>query len=216
VHESPHALVIGLPSAIRRAPGRFPALVVIPQCPRDRTWNEPGTMAVAMAALDRSRREFGGDPASASLTGLSIGGYGTWYLAAHHPTRFAVLGVVCGGIHPPAVLRDVMPGHGFDTTGDPSAWVAARVAHIPTWIFHGSDDGIVPAEEWADGARARGGGRRRALHGVPARGARRLNTRRRRRGVRALVDPQPAAGDDVRSGVRAAGADVHTQRPVEV
>jgi predicted peptidase len=138
---------IGLPSAIRRAPERFPAIVVMPQCPRDRTWNEPGTMASALAALDRSLREFGGDPARVSLTGLSMGGYGTWYLAAHHPERFAALGVVCGGVHPPAMLRDVMPGHGFETTGDPYAWVAERVAQTPVWIFHGSDDAIVPVTE---------------------------------------------------------------------
>jgi predicted peptidase len=146
----------GLPSAIRRARDRFRAIVVMPQCPHDRTWNEPDMVAVALAALDRSLREFNGDPARVSLTGLSMGGYGTWHLAAHHPERFAALGVVCGGIRPPAVLRDVMTDPTADPAVDPYVWTAERIGRTPVWIFHGADDGIVPVSESRRMARALG------------------------------------------------------------
>jgi predicted peptidase len=138
----------GLGPAIRRHPERFPALVVFPQTPANGTpgWQQVGGR-IALAALDNTLAEFRGDPSRVVLTGLSIGGNGAWFLAYHHPERFAGLLVVCGfvverkGSMYPILYPSIVPG-----ATNPSAAVAQKVAHIPTWIFHGDADRTVPVE----------------------------------------------------------------------
>jgi len=143
----------GLAHAIRQNPDRFPAVVVFPQSPQGGT---PGFQAfgerIALAELDQSMKEFNADPSRVYLTGLSMGGNGSWYLAYHHPDRFAAVVVVCGfigeregtaararGVHyPPIVPASV---------ADPYAAIAQRIARLPIWIFHGDADPTVPVEE---------------------------------------------------------------------
>jgi hypothetical protein len=57
------------------------------------------------------------------LTGLSMGGFGTWNLAMTWPGRFAAIAPICGGGNPR------------------NAW---SIRHIPTWVFHGAKDPVVP------------------------------------------------------------------------
>lgn len=138
---------VGLGSAIRRHPERYPAIVVFPQRAVDKNWQGPGAQ-LALAALDQSIAEFKTDPARVYLTGLSMGGNGAWYLAFHHPDRFAALVVVCGFVSQRrgssgsdyAAIADV-PG------ADPFADVARRIARLPVWIVHGDQDKAVPVEE---------------------------------------------------------------------
>lgn len=138
----------GLAPAIGRHPERFPALAVFPQSPANGTpgWQGVGGR-IALAALDKTIEEFRGDPSRVTLTGLSIGGNGAWYLAYHYPERFAGLLVVCGfvaermGSMYPILYPSLVPG-----MKDPSAAVAQRIAYIPTWIFHGDVDRTVPVE----------------------------------------------------------------------
>ena len=52
-----------------------------------------------------------------------MGGYGSWDTAIRHPNLWAALVPVCG-------------------KGDPT--MAERIKHIPTWIFHGAKDSVVP------------------------------------------------------------------------
>jgi predicted peptidase len=90
---------VGLGTAVRRFAARYPALIVFPQARADSLWT--GTMEdQAMAALAAVEREFRTDPRRVYLTGNSMGGYGTWHFALHHPGRFAALVVVCGGVMP--------------------------------------------------------------------------------------------------------------------
>jgi predicted peptidase len=139
----------GLAPAIHRHPERFPALVVFPQSPANGTpgWQGIGGR-IALAALDNTIEELRGDKSRVTLTGLSIGGNGVWYLAYHHPERFAALLVVCGfvaerkGTMYPVLYPSLVPG-----ATEPYAAVAQRVVHIPTWIFHGEADGTVPVEQ---------------------------------------------------------------------
>ena len=56
---------------------------------------------LAMTALHNATREFHGDTNRTYLTGISMGGYGSWYLAQKYPHTFAALVIICGGIHPP-------------------------------------------------------------------------------------------------------------------
>ena len=133
----------GLGRAIRVNRDRFPAVIVMPQCLTDKWWTDEKMSAVALAALDRTMQEFKGDPDRVYLTGLSMGGYGSWYLAERHAARWAALAPVCGGIRPPAAFRDRLPDPGDAAY----ARAAEAVKSLPTWIFHGGADNVVPAEE---------------------------------------------------------------------
>lgn len=117
---------------------RFPCWLLAVQCPEDEKWadvpwsevmpsplpKEP-TRAVraVLAAMERVQREHAVDPDRVYLTGLSMGGYGAWDLAARFPGRFAAVLPICGG--------------GDETT-------APRLAEVPIWAFHGAEDPGVP------------------------------------------------------------------------
>lgn len=96
----------------------LPFIVVSPQSP-GRGWNP----AALNALLDDLTAHYRVDKDRVYLTGLSMGGFGTWALAAAHPERFAAIAPVCGG-------------------GDPKQ--AQRLKDIPTWVFHGAKDPTVP------------------------------------------------------------------------
>lgn len=134
---------VGLGAAIRLHAERFPAIVVMPQAPPDSIWR--GSVAQgALAALDRTVREFHGDRSRLYLTGLSMGGYGVWTLALERPTAFAAIVSVCGGLLPPPHMAQLTAG----VTGpDPYATVARRLPDIPIWLFHGAADSVVPVTE---------------------------------------------------------------------
>lgn len=138
---------IGLPAVLRERPD-FPALVVMPQSPRDAWWGSPEIERLALAALDAAVAEFGGDPDRTYLTGLSLGGYGTWAFAYRHPERFAALVPVCGGVSPARSRLPVPAWHpAAIRPEDPWAETARVVAGIPAWVFHGAEDRRVPTEE---------------------------------------------------------------------
>jgi len=135
---------VGLGSAIRRFADRFPAIVVFPQSrPAPAAWS--GDMAeVALKMLDETEREYATDRDRVYLTGLSMGGSGTWYLAYRHPDRFAALLVACGRIQSNANTRDpVVPA----ADGNPFTALANRLKGTPIWIFHGGADTTVPVDE---------------------------------------------------------------------
>ena len=85
--------------AVRNHPDRWPFIVVMPQVPfSHHHWTDPDMMQMAMAELDASIKEFRGDPQRIYLTGLSLGGYGTWEIAKNWPHKFAAIVPVCGGV----------------------------------------------------------------------------------------------------------------------
>lgn len=99
----------------------FPFVVVSPQCPKD-VWWQPHELT---ALLDEVERLYKIDPERIYVTGLSMGGFGTWALAAHTPDRFAAIAPICGG------------GEVFWTR---------RMKELPVWVFHGGQDTGVPLE----------------------------------------------------------------------
>jgi predicted peptidase len=116
----------GIGNAIRKQEKTFPFLTILPQSHK-RTWNassEDGKRA--MAILDLVTKEYNGDPNRTYLTGLSMGGYGTWSLAMAHPERWAAIAPICGGGN----VKD-----------------AAKIAKIPCWDFHGDADTAVNVEQ---------------------------------------------------------------------
>jgi predicted peptidase len=110
------------PPKLIAAGQELPFVVISPQCPEDHWW-DPQTLiplidtVCATHAIDEER---------IYLTGLSMGGFGTWTLALTYPNRFAAIAPICGG-------------------GSP--YVVDRIAHIPAWVFHGARDPVVPLYE---------------------------------------------------------------------
>lgn len=137
----------GLGPYLRQHADTFPAVVVFPQAPDETEWTEVAG-PIAFATLDAAMNEFNGDPDRVSLTGMSMGGYGTWELAMQQPARFAALVPVCGGIT--VDWTDARPGlraHSVGNAADPFAAAAQRLKDIPVWIFHGGQDNVVPPSQ---------------------------------------------------------------------
>ena len=131
--------LVGIGPYLRAHQDRFPAIVVFPQAPDETEW--AGNADLVFATLDAATREFHGDPDRTYLTGLSMGGYGTWDMAMRAPGRFAALAPVCGGVvHP---RRPSMGVSGIAGAANPYAAVAARLKDTPVWQFHGALDDVV-------------------------------------------------------------------------
>jgi predicted peptidase len=132
---------VGLAPAIRQNPSRYPAIVVFPQVPRDSQWvGTPADMAVA--ALQQTMREFHVDPTRVYLTGLSMGGHGTWYVAYRHPELFAAVVPICGWVREFAQFRGSVPVVSGDSA-QVMPMLVQRLAKVPIWIFHGEVDQVV-------------------------------------------------------------------------
>ena len=98
--------------------------MVSPQCPRSpESWPLPSQQALLVALLDHIVKTYKVDEDRIYLTGLSMGGYGSWRLAADHPERFAAVVPICGA----------------GKTAD-----AERLKNLPIWAWHGTDDPAVP------------------------------------------------------------------------
>ncbi len=116
----------GPPKLIAREEKEFPFVVVSPQCPQDGWWSNEDQIEMLGALLDHILSRYRIDRDRIYVTGLSMGGFGTWRLAAKHPDRFAAIAPICGG-------------------GDPGD--AASISHLPVWVFHGANDNVVALEK---------------------------------------------------------------------
>lgn len=110
--------VHGLPRLINEGK-EFPFIVVSPQCPEEVFWSTD----VLSALLDEIEANYRVDKNRIYVTGLSMGGNGTWSLALAEPNRFAAIAPVCGWSVPS---------------------VACTIKHLPIWVFHGAKDDVVP------------------------------------------------------------------------
>ncbi|MGQ9798187.1 MAG: prolyl oligopeptidase family serine peptidase [Ignavibacterium sp.] len=102
----------------------FPFILVSPQCPEGTRWNYLTLSLITL--LDEIESKYRVDKNRIYLTGLSMGGQGTWSLALAQPNRFAAIAPICGWT---------------DT------WEVCKISHIPTWVFHGAKDDVVPVTE---------------------------------------------------------------------
>jgi predicted peptidase len=115
----------------------FPFILISPQCPTKAWWTSE--VPALKALLDDVAARFNVDPDRVYVTGLSMGGFGTWALALDQPKRFAALAPICG-------------------RGDPSK--VAVLKDVPIWVFHGGKDTTVPlscSEEMVNALKAAGG-----------------------------------------------------------
>ena len=138
---------VGVGGAIRRYVDRFPAVVVMPQCRKNLWWTQDVMQEQALAAFEQSVKEFNGDSDQFYLTGISMGGYGSWSIAAKHPGKFAALVPICGGIRPPARVQIPDTNNSTDPNVNPYAETARKIGKTPVWIFHGGADPVVPPDE---------------------------------------------------------------------
>lgn len=117
--------------------GKYPCYVLAPQCPKKQLWAEhhgDGSMKkeptmpmkLLIELISKVSKEFPIDPERIYVTGLSMGGYGTWDLLARFPNKFAAGVPICGG-------------------GD--IRTASAIKHIPIWAFHGAKDNVVPPRQ---------------------------------------------------------------------
>ncbi len=119
----------GPPEKVTSEPD-FPVILVSPQCPDGEIWSNDKLLAL----LDEITRNYAVDKSRTYLTGLSMGGYGTWNLGLSHPELFAAIAPICGGgefISPYLSSRD-----------KPEA-----LQTLGIWAFHGAKDPVVPLAE---------------------------------------------------------------------
>jgi predicted peptidase len=116
---------------------QFPFILLSPQCPENAWWTEETDMLSAL--IDKIETKYRVDRSRIYLTGMSMGGYGTWALATMEPNRFAAIAPLCGA------------GNVF------TAW---KLKDVPMWVFHGDQDHAVPlmrSQEMVDAVKAAGG-----------------------------------------------------------
>jgi len=97
----------------------LPFIIVSPQCLPTESWN-PWEVNFL---IDQIRRKYRVDDDRIYLTGLSMGGFGTWETAWQFPERFAAVAPICGSFAPDRV---------------------AKLRDLPIWVFHGDKDTSVP------------------------------------------------------------------------
>jgi predicted peptidase len=102
--------------------------------------------AMALKTLDLSSKEFNGDPEHTYLTGLSMGGYGSWAIASSNPHKFAAIAVICGGVLVPQRIAEQLKIPATQGA-DPYTPVAQKIGKTPVWIFHGAVVSVVPVSE---------------------------------------------------------------------
>ncbi len=132
---------VGIGRTIRLNPDRFPCLVLMPQCPDNKFWDAMFPAMEAMMA--QTKAGYTVDEKRVTLTGLSLGGYGTWLWGSMKTDTFAALMPVCGGGNP-MDLKRLSPDMTPDSFGTMEERVA-RLATRPVWAFHGKADDVVPA-----------------------------------------------------------------------
>ncbi|MHC4116519.1 MAG: carboxylesterase family protein [Planctomycetota bacterium] len=102
----------------------LPFIVVSPQCPSGVWWNDK--LDVLINLLDDVVSRYKVDKERVYLTGLSMGGYGSWALGSRYPDRFAAIAPICGG---------------------GTRIMAFGLTKTPIWAFHGAKDKVVPLDE---------------------------------------------------------------------
>jgi predicted peptidase len=116
---------VGIGTGIKQREKTFPFIVVIPQSEK-RTWQADSPDAQrALAMLDETCKSYKTDKHRVYLTGLSMGGFGTWSLAVKYPEKWAAIVPICG-------------------RGDVKS--AEKIKELPCWCFHGDADPTVKVD----------------------------------------------------------------------
>ena len=115
----------GIPKIVKTQKD-FPFIAVSPQCPTEYVWRDKKMLQAVESLMLKIIKNYRIDKTRVYVTGLSMGGYGTWTLAARRPDLFAAAVPICGG-------------------GDPATVNVLK--NLPIWVFHGGLDKVVLPEE---------------------------------------------------------------------
>jgi predicted peptidase len=115
----------GIPKIVKTQKD-FPFIAVSPQCPTEYVWRDKKMLQAVESLILNIIKNYRIDKTRVYVTGLSMGGYGTWALAARRPELFAAAVPICGG-------------------GDPATVNVLK--NLPIWVFHGGLDKVVLPEE---------------------------------------------------------------------
>lgn len=128
----------GLGNAIKLAEDKWNFIVIFPQKPKGRGGFSEHEKLI-LDILAKTKKEYQVDEKRLYITGLSMGGYGTWMLTCKYPAMFAAAAPICGG-------------------GNPAE--AEKIKDLPIWNFHGDKDTAVPikkSQDMIDALKAAGG-----------------------------------------------------------
>jgi predicted peptidase len=136
VSELDRVCAVALPKHLLSGAAYANAIVLCPQCPCDKVWNQ--FIYDVKALCDRVAAKYRVDLNRISVTGLSMGGYGTWEIGMTFPGFFSALAPICGG---------------------GMSWRTPALKGKPVWAFHGNADSVVSITNSIDmvnGARKNG------------------------------------------------------------
>lgn len=123
-----NAVAVHGPPKLVAAGREFPFILASPQCPANTVWDTE-TLA---GLLDELQASLPVDSKRVYVTGLSMGGYGTWALSLKYPDRFAAVAPICGGGER---IRALLPSQ------------REALKTLGVWAFHGAKDNVVPISE---------------------------------------------------------------------
>ena len=129
-YDSEYVLSVGLPAVLLldEEPDNFEFVVITPQANPGQSWWSPGQLELLDGVVTNALDTYLVDPDRVYVTGLSMGGYGSWWLATSYPEKYA------------AVVS--ISGSGYQSTLLPDAEFTCRMADIPVWGIHGESDQI--------------------------------------------------------------------------
>lgn len=113
----------GPPQMVERGE-KFPFILISPQCPKEDAWSSQTQQSRISQLLDSVVDKFKADKDHIYLAGLSMGGSGSWRMAADHPDRFAAVVPICGR----GEIAD-----------------AGKLKNLPIWVFVGDQDRVFQA-----------------------------------------------------------------------
>lgn len=119
--------VHGIPKIAEEMDLQFVALS--PQCPPNHWWSDYTQTLEQL--IQQTIDTLDVDPDRVYITGLSMGGFGTWHMIVEYPHLFAAAAPICGGGAWPYGVRERLP----------------LIKHLPVWVFHGGKDDVVPVLE---------------------------------------------------------------------
>lgn len=133
-YDSTFVLSYGLPEVLLKGeqPQDFPFVVVSPQAFPGGTWWNDDALPALEAVLQSVMVSYRIDPDRVYLTGLSMGGYGSWYMATAYPQYFAAMVSISGS--------------GYRTPILPESETLCRMKDIAVWAIHGAQDAISDPE----------------------------------------------------------------------
>jgi predicted peptidase len=123
------------PSKYAATNSEFSFILVTPLCSAEEVWSNE----VLLELLDEIIAKHNVDEKRIYLTGMSMGGYGTWNLGLTHAKRFAAIAPICGGGERIEILLAARGYAGPVKIDD--------LRTLPIWVFHGAKDTVVPLEE---------------------------------------------------------------------